>query len=391
MSRRRAPLLAWTLFAVFVAMVVFTYVELLAGHPSDEWFVVVALGYAVVGALVASRRPENPLGWLLLTISVVLGLGAAAESYALVPGRPGRAWVGWVSSWSWSVWMVLAAVYVPLLFPTGRLLSRRWRPVAWLGAVALSLMVAVTTLQPGYLDPETQLVNPLGVPGARQWLATAELVGNVALASAFVLAAASLAVRLRRSRGVERQQLKWFALVGMVVVTSLVLAMVNVLVPVQSTYLLGAVGWFTFLFASLIGVPVAVGIAILRHGLLDIDVVINRTLVYGSVTMTLLAAYLGAVLLLQLLLRPLTESSDLAVAGSTLAVAALFRPARSAIQHAVDKRFYRSRYDAQRTVEAFAGRLRSQLDLHTVGEDLRGVVAETVQPVNVSVWLRGAP
>ncbi len=261
--------------------------------------------------------------------------------------------------------------------------------MVWLGAVALVLVSASAALRPGPMDVEMRLDNPVGVRAVEPWLGPAEGLANVLLALAFVLAAASLAVRFRRSAGVERQQLKWFALIGMVAVGALTLAMVNVLFPGPTTDPVGTVGYFTFLFTSLIGIPVALGIAILRHRLLDIDVVLNRTLVYGSLTATLLAAYLGAVLLLQLLLRPLTESSDLAVAGSTLAVAALFRPARSAIQHAVDKRFYRSRYDAQRTVEAFAGRLRSQLDLRAVGEDLRGVVADTVQPVHVSLWLRG--
>ncbi len=390
MRRRLTTVLAWGLFAVFVLQVAFTYWQLLAGLRSDEWIVGLAAGYALVGALVAARRPEISLGWLLLAISLLFAFEAAADTWVAGPQRPGRVWVGWVSAWTWGIWLVLASVYLPLLYPTGRLVSGRWRPVAWVGAVALVLLLTPPALRPGPMELETPLDNPVGVRGAESWLAMLEQLGNVTVAAAFVLAATSLAVRFRRSEGVERQQLKWFFLAGMVVAVALTGAMVNVIFPGPGTYVVGATGWFTFLFTAMVALPAAVGVAILRHRLLDIDVVVNRTLVYGSLTATLLLVYLGAVLLLQLLVRPLTESSDLAVAGSTLAVAALFRPARSAIQHAVDRRFYRSRYDAQRTVEAFAGRLRSQLDLEAVGEDLRGVVADTVAPVRVSVWLRGA-
>ena len=177
----------------------------------------------------------------------------------------------------------------------------------------------------------------------------------------------------------------------MVVVGALCLALVDLLIPGSTTDVLGAVGWFTFLAAVIFGVPGAVGVAILRHRLLDIDVVLNRTLVYGTLTLTLLASYVTCVLVLQLGLNPLTGSSDLAVAVSTLAVAALFRPLRSRVQGVVDRRFDRRRYDARRTVEDFAVRLRSELDLQAVGDDLRVVVDQTVQPSSVRLWLRSTP
>jgi hypothetical protein len=224
-------------------------------------------------------------------------------------------------------------------------------------------------------------------------------LGDVLAGIAFLLAAVSLVVRFRRSRGTERLQLKWFAYVGVLAVAGLVVAMVAVLFGTQPgeeggdtpVDIAGAVGWFVGLGTIVIGIPVATGIAILRHRLYDIDVVINRTLVYGALTATLLVSYLGLVLLLQVALSPLTEDNGLAIAGSTLGVAALFRPARTRIQAGVDRRFFRSKYDAARTLEGFGARLRDQVELDSLSAELRGVVAETMQPSHLSLWLRSAP
>ncbi len=219
-------------------------------------------------------------------------------------------------------------------------------------------------------------------------VAVLERLGDILAAVAFLLAAASLVIRVRRSRGVERQQLKWFAFVGLIALAGLAVAMVQVLGGSQPGEeggslldVLGAVGWGTALLSIVIGIPVATGLAILRHRLYDVDVVIRRTVVYGALTAVLLASYLGLVLLLQLALSPLTEDSDLAIAGSTLAVAALFRPARARIQAAVDRRFYRRRYDAARTLEGFGARAprRSRARL-ALSAELRAVVADTMQP-----------
>ncbi len=400
MSPRAPARLAWVLFAAVVALALGTVASIaFAGASLDDAFGLLVIGYAIVGTLIASRHPANPIGWILLAIALSFALSFFGEAYAASESNPGLELVVWLSAWGWWVWLMLAAIFLPLLFPDGRLLSRRWRPVAWLGAAALGSSILSEALRPGDLDLDSAvaIANPLGVGGAAaDVVALLEDLGNVLAAVAFLLAAASLVIRFRRSDGVERLQLKWFAYVGLIALAGLAVAMVQVLGGTQPgeesgsslVDVLGVVGWGTALLSIVIGIPVATGVAILRHRLYDVDVVIKRTLVYGALTATLLAAYLGSVLLLQLALSPLTEESDLAIAGSTLAVAALFRPARRRIQAAVDRRFFRRRYDAARTLERFGARLRDEVDLDSLNGELRAVVADTMQPAHVSLWLR---
>ena len=402
MTERYARPLAWALFALFLVLVVAGAVVTAVGPASEaDLFFMAVVGYAFVGALVASRLPGNAIGWILLTTGITLALGALVDASLLLDDAPARGVSAWLSDWTWYVWLTLAGIFLPLLFPTGRPLSRGWRRVLWLGVVALLLSVVGNAFQPGRLDVDSAVPvdNPFGIAGAEDLLTVLSRAGDVLAGIAFVLAAASLVIRFRRSRGTERQQLKWFAYVGLLAAAGLAVAMAQVLFgaqPAEDTEggwleVLGAVGWFTALGAIVIGIPVATGMAILRHRLYDIDVVINRTLVYGALTATLAAAYLGTVLLLQLALSPLTEDSGLAIAGSTLAVAALFRPARARIQELVDRRFYRSKYDAAHTIERFGARLRDEVELDLLSAELRGVVAETMQPAHVSLWLKGAP
>jgi hypothetical protein len=380
---------AWGMFGAYAALVGGTIWLAARGGEVDEGLSGLLVGYAVVGALIASRHRRNLVGWLLLAIALTFGLQSLGEAYVMGDPNPGREWVGWVGGWVWYVWIALTCVFLPLLFPDGRLLSRRWRPVAWLGAVALALTIVSTALKPGDLDLSAPVDNPLGVHGVAEDLAAAAgVLGNGLVAVAFLLAGASLLVRFRRARGTERLQLKWFVLVALLAIVALTMAMAEVLFPGGWRRPIGTVGWFTFLGLVVIGIPAATGIAILRHRLYDIDVVINRTLVYAGLTATLAGAYLGTVLLLQLVLSPVTRDSGLAIAASTLAVAALFRPARARIQAAVDRRFYRSRYDAALTLQAFSGRLREQVDLEALGSDLRAVIDETMQPAHSSLWLR---
>jgi hypothetical protein len=297
------------------------------------------------------------------------------------PGSlPASDLVLWFESWAWIPPFGTLTTFLLLLFPDGRLPSPRWRPVAVLTAGGIVVASVAIALHPEPLS-ESGVENPLGIGGADTVLLVVGLVAGGAVVTGMIGGIVALVRRLRRSRGEERQQLKWFTYAAIVLVV-VVLASINqetgVLLGVVQAIVVGPVLAF------------AVGVAILRYRLYDIDVVINRTLVYGSVTALLAAAYLGLVLLFQLAFSPLTEENSLAVALSTLAVAALFRPARNRVQTVVDRRFYRRRYDAQLTLEGFAARLREEVDLDALRGELTGVVAETMQPAHVSLWLREA-
>ena len=329
--------------------------------------------FSTVGALVASRRPDSPLGWIMCGAGLAYAVGGVSIAY--VESTLARedddvlaTVMDWVSDWVWMLGIGPAATFLLLLFPTGRLPSRRWLPVARAAAVALALLVAGIALTP--------------LPGAE----VAAALGSFLLLLTALASVASLVFRFRRARAEERRQLKWLTYAA--AVAGLVLLLIIV---AESTTGVSDEVSNTLVSVSVAALPVSMGIAILRHGLFDIDVVINRTLVYGALTAMLVGAYVSIVLLLQLALSPLTEESDLAIAGSTLAVAALFRPARARIQSFVDRRFYRSRYDAARTLESFGARLRDEVDVDALGGELRGVVAQTMQPAHVSLWLREAP
>ena len=390
MSPRAARLLAWSLFAAVVVTMLGVVGLVASGRPADDLFILLAIGYPLVGAMVASRQPHNAVGWLLLVIGLALALGALCDTNIRSASAPLFALSAWASQWIWHVWLGVAGFFLPLLFPTGRLISRRWRPVLWFGIAALLAQVLGAAFQPGPLEIESprSLENPLGIEAA----GVVSDAGTVLAAVAYLLAAASLVVRFRRARGTERQQLKWFAYVALFAVAGLALATSSVLSGAEEgeqaagwAQVVGPVGWFTALTAIVIGVPVATGMAILRHRLYDIDVVIRRTLVYAALTATLVASYVGTVLLLQLVLSP---GSDFAIAASTLAVAALFRPAATRIQRLVDRRFYRRKYDAALTIEAFGARLRNEVELDALSAELRDVVRETMQPAHASLWLR---
>jgi hypothetical protein len=340
-----------------------------------------ALTFSAVGALVASRQPRNPIGWMFLGVALSTGVSGIAHTFVAdqVAHGNGEAWlVGAVAAYSdvsWIPFVLVPATFLLLLFPDGRLPSPRWRFVA---------RCAVAGIVGGFLTGGA--VQPLGdFPTVKNPFAVDSSVLDPLTALSFLVmmvgivgSVASIVVRYRHAGRVERQQIKWLATAGAVVAVTFPIMLVLYDVLPDGVADAG-------IMLSILGLPVAAGVAILRYRLYDIDVVINRTLVYGALTGLLAGAYLGSVLLLQLVLSP---SSNFAIAGSTLAVAALFRPARARIQALVDRRFFRRKYDAQRTLDAFAARMRDQVSLPALTGELRGVVTETMQPAHVSIWMR---
>jgi hypothetical protein len=373
--------LAWGLWLLIVgsfAGVVVTGAATEDGEGSAFAYTFFVGAFATMGALVASRQPRNPIGWILLAGGAAYTIGGLTITQTESEGGA-PALVHWLSTWVWMAGIGPIATFGLLLFPDGHLPSPRWRAFAWFAAAAVVVTGAVIAFKPGPFEDDT-VVNPLGIDAPPVVVDLLENVSPIALALAILGSIASLFVRFRRARNVERQQLKWLSYTGALVGVALIVAVIIESIAGERAVDLTN----TIISVSLAFVPVAMGVAILRHRLYDIDVVINRTLVYGALTATLGGAYLGTVLLVGLAVG----ESGFAVAVSTLAVAALFRPARARIQGAVDRRFYRRRYDAALTLEAFGARLRDELDLETLGADLRDVVSETVQPASVTLWLR---
>lgn len=354
------------------------------------------LVFPAIGAVIFGRRPDHRIGWLLVGSQAGWAInnwaGAYVRSGTTQPSLPpGFDLAVWLYAWPGSL-SVGALVLLMLLFPSGGPASRFWGAVAWT-VVASSVAAALAlAFAPGPVDATIglEVANPYGAPGALgEVLAAAAELAFLWMIVLLAVSIGSVVIRQRRAEGLERLQLRWFTS-AVVLVVVLVVAQGMVFLRYEAGSALPP--WATVI--SYLGIvssgvlPLAVGIAILRYRLYDIDRIINRTLVYGALTAILVLAYVGPVVLLGGLLRPVTGSNDLAVAGSTLAVAALFAPARRRIQAFVDRRFYRSRYDAARTVEAFSARLRDEMDLDTLTRDLKGVVRDTLQPTSVSVWLR---
>ena len=407
MSRRACARLAWSLWALSVALVPVSLalgiLALSASLPPTRERIlpliavvdVLVVAYATVGALVAARRPRNAIGWIFCVIGLALALVAASSGYADHTlygdggGLPGGELAAWLSEWLAILTVFAAPCFLFLLFPDGRPPSRRWRPLLWLLAAAAAAAFLAEAFSPGAVSEFSYpgLENPVAVEGtAGEVLGWIRDQGDGVAIVASLLSIAAMVVRFRRSQGLERLQLKWVAYAAAVTAASFGVSFV---LPDAVPGVVND-GVFFLGIAGFAAIPVAAGIAILRYRLYEIDRIVNRTLVYAALTASLIAAYLGGILLLQQIFRPLTEGSDLAIAGSTLAVAALFRPLRSRIQAVVDRRFYRRRYDAARTLEAFGARLRDELDLEALNGELAGVVRETMQPAHVSLWLRSA-
>jgi hypothetical protein len=363
-----------------------------AGLVFGVWLA--ALG--TVGALVAARRPRNPIGWLLLSSAALISLfffGDAYASYSLELGHgplPLDRFMAWLTLWV-TVPGFGAFIFVFLLFPDGRLLSARWQWLVWIGIVGLALTVFGLAIRPGPIDSVPIIDNPFGVQGADR-VARFLTEGPGSLMDGFVVLAAvtALVLRIRRSRGTERQQMRWFvfAVVLFVAVFGAAQILWAIVEEPESGGPANTFGFFAIML-SLIFIPVSMGIGILRYRLYDIDVIVNKTLVYGGLTAILALAYVGIVVALQNVI-PGADDSDLTIAGSTLAVAALFRPLRARMQGFIDRRFYRRKFDTQRTLESFSSRLREDVDLDHLSADLLGVVHNTMQPAHASLWLKPA-
>jgi hypothetical protein len=391
--RTRSTRVAWGLLAVFAVGYLAVPLSFANGNVQREpgFYLALVLAFTafmVVGAVIVAHRPGNAVGRIfsaigLLSSAGVLTMEYAEYAYVTNPGSlPGAALAAWFSWW-WLPILGLIFVFTLLLFPTGRLPSPRWRPVAVAGGLAIAAVTVLGAVQPTLKlqNEEVYLPNPVGLAGTPDPEAGA--LGTVllgVLGACMVASVVSVVLRFRRSRGVERQQLKWFTYAAALMLAANVVTLTVLPEGVVSDLLFGL---------SIAFVPIAAGVAILRYRLYDIDRLINRTLVYAALTAVLGAVYAGAVLVLGWLFGGVGgELPSWAVAGATLAVAALFQPARRRVQAVVDRRFNRRRYDAARTVEAFSARLRDQIDLDTLSAELLAGVEQTVEPTTVSLWLR---
>jgi hypothetical protein len=375
------------------------------GTVSDALYALLFLAFPLVGALVASRRPQNPIGWILLADGLLWMLLAVIESYSRYGvDRPGSVpfpvTIGALANTLlWVPTVGLLGIYTILLFPDGKLPSRRWRPLALFSGVVIGLLGVAGMLAPGPLENQGGVRNPFGIE-ALPWLVGVANIITPLLPLCILAAAVSMVLRFRRSRGEVREQIKWIAFAASFVGLLYLVAMfVGVIFTVALSGGDGSLPsppwWFDLLFSVAVlgfaGIPVAIGFAVLKYRLYDIDIIINRTLVYGSLTATLVALYFGGVAATQTILRALTGQTDqpqLAVVVSTLVIAALFNPLRRRIQSFIDRRFYRSKYDARKTLEAFSARLREETNLESLNKELAGVIRETMQPAHVSLWLR---
>jgi cytochrome b subunit of formate dehydrogenase len=410
-TRARLPqAAAWAVFALCVALsvvsVVYGWLSRSLDQSGASWsgggpvagalLVATVLAFPVAGVLIVTRRPENRIGWLLLAIGVGWGVSNATSysDYALRLHHPlpGAAALAAIGSSFWIVPIGLMGTFLILLFPDGRLPGPRWRPVAWVSGTAIVIGIFAGVLMPGSLKdagyPGT--TNPYGVQSLATVVDDAKLA-IILVPLMMVASAAALIVRFRRARGHARLQIKWLAAAaGFVAVSYLVVEMTSVILYPSSQH---APAWLivlqTVVLLSFGLIPAAIGIAILRHRLFDIDLIVRRTLVYAVLVACLAGIYLAGVYAIEALVRSVSgSSSTVAVTLSTLAVALAFQPLRHRIQVAVDRRFYRAGYDAGRTLDAFSVRLRDQIDLDTLSSDVLAVVGEALHPAHAALWLR---
>ena len=403
MGHHAAAWLAWSVVALSVALLVGGIVLALSTRSgaavtltygseaeldSAVLNLATVLTFSVVGAIIASRHPRNAIGWIFCGMGLVVGLNVLAHGYVeswLASGSGIRSLAetaAWFSSWAWILLVYVPTSFMLLLFPDGRLPSPRWRPVAWCTVLGIIGFVVGVATEAGPLGDFPQIANPYGFDSPV--LGVVAIAAGIVTGGSMVASAVSVIVRMRRAGSVERQQIKWLAYGGAVAVGTIFVG--GGIAIWKGDFGIGVIA------IALLGLPIFTGIAIVKHRLYDIDVVINRTLVYASLTVLLAASYFAGVVGLQYILRTVTaQGSTLAVVASTLLIAALFSPLRRRVQALVDRRFYRSKYDAAKTLAAFSTRLRDETGLETLSGDVIGVVRETVQPAHVSLWLRSDP
>jgi hypothetical protein len=391
--------LAWSLAGLSVAMFlasaalrVLSLSGATATHPSSTWGTVgnllvwvPFLAFPLVGALVSSKRPKNPIGWICLAAGLFWMLIALGDS-SYIP-LWNSVTIDALTQWIWVPPVGLLGIYMILLFPDGKPPSRRWRLLAWFSGAVMVLVSVVLTISPAHVVGHPGVRNPFGLEGHPS--VAHALPGLIVLLPLCILASAvSLVWRYRHAGEEVREQIKWVAFAASLVAVGYLSTLVSGLffAPEGSA-------WLAFLQTmvqlSFAGVPVAIGFAVLKYRLYDIDVIINRALVYGPLTATLALIYVGSVVGLQAVFRALSgQESTLAVVASTLAIAALFNPLRRRVQALVDRRFYRRKYDAAKTLAAFNSQLREETDLAALSDDVLGVVRETMQPTHASLWLR---
>ncbi|HEY7339973.1 MAG TPA: hypothetical protein VH591_03765 [Ktedonobacterales bacterium] len=432
MSPRIAKRLAWSLFALALVLSISAVLLVIAFdsavtaphtrlppaivqgmHLSAldwilDWIegvmgVVPLLAFSALGALIVSRYPTHAIGWIFCALGPLGAVEPFAVYYAIfalfvAPNTlPGGVMAAWLQNWIWVVSIVLICAFLPLLFPTGRLVSKRWKPAWWLAISTTVALVLERALHPGRLGNYLgayDIPNPLGVAPLDALRVVFFTLPLDLLHASMLVAAASLVVRLRHARGHERQQIKWFAYFGAAVGGLEVLGHISSIMPGVSTPFFMEWAYPLAWPIALTGLALGAGLAILRYRLYDIDVIIRRTLVYGTLTALLAGVYLTLVIGLGSFARTvfgLSEQQPLIVVGSTLAVFALVQPLRRGIQRFIDRRFYRSKYDAARTLAAFGATLRTETDLSALSERLIVAVQETMHPAHVSLWLRASP
>jgi hypothetical protein len=385
--------LAATAAVTVATAAVATVTAVLSPDPVSSEAVLIALSVlalATVGSVLAIRVPANAIGLLLIVSALALGVETLAQAYAqrsltLAGGSwPGTALAAWLYTNLLSVPVLIMTVGIPVIFPDGHLLSPRWR---WL-VVAVLVSWAGEFLRYGFapeLIPDTNLKNPFHIAGIAPLLSAID--GSYFIGVIFVAAIASVAIRFRRGSIVERQQLKWLMAVTAFAAVAWIVVITG---GVTGSPVLLGIGWSSGLLAFT-GFPLAIGIAVLRYRLYEIDRIISRTIAWALVTGVLVAVFFGVVVALQAVLTDFTQGETIAVAASTLAAAVLFQPLRRRVQRAVDRRFDRATYDAQRTIDAFAVRLRDEVDLDAVVADLQATVAASIKPTSFALWLRPAP